>query len=156
MEVSERNFWSFCFSDYVKVGGKETICLLNFLCHEAGSVSDDYLDYMLLQFPTNVTGWICHTLVTSSLLKVRQSCSNLWFFLKELFTGNIWLSYMILFVHLACLVLKFIISSHFTEPCCACHWSVKSNLGTIRDSSVIYLLLKRILWYWLKFPDVCS
>ncbi|WOL14951.1 protein root UVB sensitive 5 [Canna indica] len=34
-----------------------------------GSVSDDYLDYMLLQFPTNITGWICHTLVTSSLLK---------------------------------------------------------------------------------------
>ncbi|URE24553.1 hypothetical protein MUK42_05856 [Musa troglodytarum] len=34
-----------------------------------GSVSDDYLDYLLLQFPTNVTGWICHTLVTSSLLK---------------------------------------------------------------------------------------
>ncbi|KAJ0984115.1 hypothetical protein J5N97_002471 [Dioscorea zingiberensis] len=34
-----------------------------------GSVSDDYLDYMLLQFPTNVTGWMCHTLVTSSLLK---------------------------------------------------------------------------------------
>ncbi|XXG85864.1 hypothetical protein AAC387_Pa11g0875 [Persea americana] len=34
-----------------------------------GSVSEDYLDYMLLQFPTNVTGWICHTLVTSSLLK---------------------------------------------------------------------------------------
>ncbi|MED6168655.1 Protein root UVB sensitive 5 [Stylosanthes scabra] len=34
-----------------------------------GSVSDDYLNYMLLQFPTNVTGWICHTLVTSSLLK---------------------------------------------------------------------------------------
>ncbi|XP_065852775.1 protein root UVB sensitive 5 isoform X2 [Euphorbia lathyris] len=34
-----------------------------------GSVSDDYLKYMLLQFPTNVTGWICHTLVTSSLLK---------------------------------------------------------------------------------------
>ncbi|XP_022640391.1 protein root UVB sensitive 5 isoform X6 [Vigna radiata var. radiata] len=34
-----------------------------------GSVSDDYLHYMLLQFPTNVTGWICHTLVTSSLLK---------------------------------------------------------------------------------------
>ncbi|KAH7672937.1 Root UVB sensitive family protein [Dioscorea alata] len=33
------------------------------------SVSDDYLDYMLLQFPTNVTGWVCHTLVTSSLLK---------------------------------------------------------------------------------------
>ncbi|RYR61970.1 hypothetical protein Ahy_A04g019255 isoform E [Arachis hypogaea] len=27
-----------------------------------GSVSDDYLNYMLLQFPTNVTGWICHTL----------------------------------------------------------------------------------------------
>ncbi|KAF5759513.1 putative Root UVB sensitive family [Helianthus annuus] len=34
-----------------------------------GSVSDDYLEYMLFQFPTNVTGWICHTLVTSSLLK---------------------------------------------------------------------------------------
>ncbi|CAN0879746.1 Protein root UVB sensitive 5 [Linum grandiflorum] len=34
-----------------------------------GSVSDDYLQYMLLQFPTNVTGWICHALVTSSLLK---------------------------------------------------------------------------------------
>ncbi|WVZ72192.1 hypothetical protein U9M48_020691 [Paspalum notatum var. saurae] len=33
------------------------------------SVSVDYLDYMLLQFPTNVTGWICHVLVTSSLLK---------------------------------------------------------------------------------------
>lgn len=34
-----------------------------------GSVSDDYLEYMMLQFPTNVTGWICHALVTSSLLK---------------------------------------------------------------------------------------
>ncbi|KAI3810990.1 hypothetical protein L1987_20704 [Smallanthus sonchifolius] len=34
-----------------------------------GSVSDDYLEYMLLQLPTNVTAWICHTLVTSSLLK---------------------------------------------------------------------------------------
>ncbi|XP_011624841.1 protein root UVB sensitive 5 isoform X1 [Amborella trichopoda] len=34
-----------------------------------GSVSDDYLAYMLLQFPTNVTAWVCHTLVTSSLLK---------------------------------------------------------------------------------------
>ncbi|XP_050381459.1 protein root UVB sensitive 5 isoform X2 [Argentina anserina] len=34
-----------------------------------GSVSDDYLLYMLLQFPTNVTAWICQTLVTSSLLK---------------------------------------------------------------------------------------
>ncbi|XP_054784422.1 protein root UVB sensitive 5 isoform X3 [Prosopis cineraria] len=34
-----------------------------------GSVSDDYLRYMLFQFPTNVTGWICHALVTSSLLK---------------------------------------------------------------------------------------
>lgn len=33
------------------------------------SVSDDYLEYMLLQFPTNVTAWVCHTLVTSSLLK---------------------------------------------------------------------------------------
>ncbi|CAJ1805420.1 unnamed protein product [Sphenostylis stenocarpa] len=47
----------------------QTICLLNFLSHDAGSVSDDYLRYMLLQFPTNVTGWICNTLVTSSLLK---------------------------------------------------------------------------------------
>ncbi|KAI4353315.1 hypothetical protein L6164_002274 [Bauhinia variegata] len=34
-----------------------------------GSVSDDYLNYMLLQFPTNVTAWICHAIVTSSLLK---------------------------------------------------------------------------------------
>ncbi|ESQ40061.1 hypothetical protein EUTSA_v10013293mg [Eutrema salsugineum] len=34
-----------------------------------GSVSDDYLDYMLWQFPTNITGWICNVLVTSSLLK---------------------------------------------------------------------------------------
>jgi hypothetical protein len=38
--------------------------------HISESVSDDYLQYMLLQFPTNVTGWVCHTLVTSSLLKV--------------------------------------------------------------------------------------
>ncbi|KAH9607523.1 hypothetical protein KSS87_017453 [Heliosperma pusillum] len=36
-----------------------------------GSVSDDYLEYMLWQFPTNVTGWMCHALVTSSLLKAR-------------------------------------------------------------------------------------
>ncbi|KAM7463971.1 hypothetical protein LguiA_032092 [Lonicera macranthoides] len=42
-----------------------------------GSVSDDYLIYMLLQFPTNVTAWICHALVTSSLLKARQSNSGL-------------------------------------------------------------------------------
>uniref|UniRef100_A0A0E0FQV8 Uncharacterized protein n=1 Tax=Oryza nivara TaxID=4536 RepID=A0A0E0FQV8_ORYNI len=35
-----------------------------------GSVSDDYLEYMLWQLPTNVTGWICHTLVTSTLLKL--------------------------------------------------------------------------------------
>eukprot|EP01018_Ginkgo_biloba_P033317 Gb_18644 [translate_table: standard] len=34
-----------------------------------GSVSDDYLEYMLWQFPTSVTAWICRTLVTSSLLK---------------------------------------------------------------------------------------
>uniref|UniRef100_J3KWA9 Protein root UVB sensitive 5 n=1 Tax=Oryza brachyantha TaxID=4533 RepID=J3KWA9_ORYBR len=34
-----------------------------------GSVSDDYMEYMLWQLPTNVTGWICHTLVTSTLLK---------------------------------------------------------------------------------------
>ncbi|KAK6943121.1 Root UVB sensitive family [Dillenia turbinata] len=33
------------------------------------SVSDDYLEYMFLQFPTNVTAWICNALVTSSLLK---------------------------------------------------------------------------------------
>jgi len=59
---------------------RQIICLLNFVSHDAGSVSDDYLHYMLLQFPTNVTGWICHTLVTSSLLKACQSCSNYWFF----------------------------------------------------------------------------
>ncbi|KAI3474203.1 hypothetical protein Pfo_028991 [Paulownia fortunei] len=40
------------------------------------SVSDDYLEYILLQFPTNVTGWICHTLVTSSLLKALGSFSG--------------------------------------------------------------------------------
>jgi hypothetical protein len=34
-----------------------------------GSVSDDYLEYMLWQFPTNVTAWICKTIVTSSLLQ---------------------------------------------------------------------------------------
>ncbi|CBI30394.3 unnamed protein product, partial [Vitis vinifera] len=45
-----------------------------------GSVSDDYLEYMLLQFPTNVTAWICHTLVTSSLLKA--SCWS-WFFFSN-------------------------------------------------------------------------
>lgn len=33
------------------------------------TVSNDYLTYMLWQFPTNVTGWICSTLVTSSLLQ---------------------------------------------------------------------------------------
>ena len=43
---------------------------LLFFISDAGSVSDDYLQYMLWQFPTNVTGWICHALVTSSLLKV--------------------------------------------------------------------------------------
>ncbi|CAI0424213.1 unnamed protein product [Linum tenue] len=41
-----------------------------------GSVSEDYLEYMLLQFPTNVTGWICHALVTSSLLKACESNSG--------------------------------------------------------------------------------
>jgi len=43
-------------------------CFL-FSMNHAGSVSDDYFQYMLLQFPTNVTAWICHALVTSSLLK---------------------------------------------------------------------------------------
>ncbi|CAM6091018.1 unnamed protein product [Calypogeia fissa] len=33
------------------------------------TVSNDYLQYMLWQFPTNVTGWICSTIVTSSLFK---------------------------------------------------------------------------------------
>ncbi|KAJ0640472.1 putative Root UVB sensitive family [Helianthus annuus] len=32
---------------------------------------------MLFQFPTNVTGWICHTLVTSSLLKAGGRFGNL-------------------------------------------------------------------------------
>uniref|UniRef100_A0A6N2KZC5 Protein root UVB sensitive 5 n=1 Tax=Salix viminalis TaxID=40686 RepID=A0A6N2KZC5_SALVM len=31
-----------------------------------GSVSDDYLQYMMLQFPTNITGWICHTLAVGA------------------------------------------------------------------------------------------
>ncbi|WZZ37577.1 hypothetical protein YC2023_033836 [Brassica napus] len=47
-----------------------------------GSVSDDYLDYMLWQFPTNVTGWMCNVLVTSSLLKA--SLLSLAFFLLSL------------------------------------------------------------------------
>jgi hypothetical protein len=42
-----------------------------------GSVSDDYLEYMLWQLPTNVTGWICHTLVTSTLLKVYYNLNKL-------------------------------------------------------------------------------
>lgn len=40
------------------------------------TVSNDYLTYMLWQFPTNVTGWICSTLVTSSLLKVFAALSD--------------------------------------------------------------------------------
>ncbi|WZY79885.1 hypothetical protein YC2023_026269 [Brassica napus] len=31
-----------------------------------GSVSDDYLDYMLWQFPTNVTGWMCNAVGVGS------------------------------------------------------------------------------------------
>lgn len=42
----------------------------------ADTVSSDYLTYMLWQFPTNVTGWICSTLVTSSLLKVAAVLSG--------------------------------------------------------------------------------
>ena len=53
--------------------------MLSFLAFDAGSVSDDYLQYMLLQFPTNITGWICDTLVTSSLLKACQSNSGHYF-----------------------------------------------------------------------------
>ncbi|XP_024531511.1 protein root UVB sensitive 5 [Selaginella moellendorffii] len=34
-----------------------------------GSVSQDYLQYMLWQLPTNITGWICRALITSSLLQ---------------------------------------------------------------------------------------
>ncbi|KAL7219821.1 hypothetical protein ACSBR2_012813 [Camellia fascicularis] len=45
----------------------------SFFKSNAWSVSDDYLEYMLLQFPTNVIRWICHTLVTLSLLKEGQS-----------------------------------------------------------------------------------
>lgn len=43
---------------------------------DTDSVSDDYLEYILLQFPTNVTGWICHTLVTSTLLKACETNSG--------------------------------------------------------------------------------
>ena len=53
--------WEFCVIH-------NNTCFL-FFVYDAGSVSDDYLQYMLLQFPTNVTAWICHALVTSSLLK---------------------------------------------------------------------------------------
>lgn len=56
--------------------------LINLLGKMTGSVSDDYLDYMLWQFPTNVTGWMCNVLVTSSLLKA--SLLSLAFFLLSL------------------------------------------------------------------------
>lgn len=48
-----------------------------FFVYITGSVSDDYLEYMLWQLPTNVTGWICHTLVTSTLLKVYYNLNKL-------------------------------------------------------------------------------
>jgi hypothetical protein len=35
-----------------------------------GSVSDDYIYFMLWQFPTNVAGWASTTIVTDSLLTV--------------------------------------------------------------------------------------
>ncbi|GAY62887.1 hypothetical protein CUMW_221360 [Citrus unshiu] len=38
-----------------------------------GSVSDDYLGYMLLQFPTNVTGWICHAITKNLPIFVHQA-----------------------------------------------------------------------------------
>ena len=52
-----------------------SVSLINHLWKMTGSVSDDYLDYMLWQFPTNVTGWMCNVLVTSSLLKASHLSS---------------------------------------------------------------------------------
>ncbi len=43
----------------------------------AGSVSDDYIYFMLWQFPTNVAGWASTTIVTDSLLTVWVSFSQL-------------------------------------------------------------------------------
>ncbi|KAK9193514.1 hypothetical protein WN944_004211 [Citrus x changshan-huyou] len=40
-----------------------------------GSVSDDYLGYMLLQFPTNVTGWICHAVGIDSFSGTTAAAS---------------------------------------------------------------------------------
>jgi hypothetical protein len=48
------------------------------------TVSNDYLTYMLWQFPTNVTGWICSTLVTSSLLQVGIVHSLFFLFLTQM------------------------------------------------------------------------
>lgn len=42
--------------------------LIAYFC--AGSVSDDYIYFMLWQFPTNVAGWASTTIVTDSLLTV--------------------------------------------------------------------------------------
>lgn len=47
---------------------------------------------MLWQFPTNVTGWICYVLVTSSLLKACPEVSGLLRFLI-LATNCSWSSY---------------------------------------------------------------
>ncbi|KAH8951262.1 hypothetical protein BDL97_09G018000 [Sphagnum fallax] len=41
-----------------------------------GSVSDDYIYYMLWQFPSLVTGWASNTIVTSSLLKALGIGAN--------------------------------------------------------------------------------
>ncbi|XP_024030029.1 protein root UVB sensitive 5 isoform X2 [Morus notabilis] len=62
---SERSEFSNTFLDWIPDIIRDFVLPAGF----PGSVSDDYLQYMLLQFPTNVTAWICHTLVTSSLLK---------------------------------------------------------------------------------------
>lgn len=80
--------------------------------YDAGSVSDDYLQYMLLQFPTNVTGWICHTIVTSSLLKACHSCSSFMIFFPRMFA--FWVFDLFLWLvcaHLVLLAASLIISA---------------------------------------------
>ncbi|KAL3680290.1 hypothetical protein R1sor_023246 [Riccia sorocarpa] len=52
-----------------KSRGKQILAGFIFPAGFPDSVSPDYLNYILWQFPTNVTGWICSTLVTSSLFK---------------------------------------------------------------------------------------
>ncbi|KAK4480935.1 hypothetical protein RD792_011793 [Penstemon davidsonii] len=76
------------------------------------SVSDDYLEYILLQFPTNVTGWICHTLVTSSLLKARS------------FSGTTAAAS-------AAAISWMIVCAKVRSISCVCRWVSKGGIGSV-------------------------